>query len=68
MAGHTVEDCLLDLRLGAFHGLQNTVSIARAVDMNERGWRLVTTWLDRLLATFDDLDSLDALDDLEALS
>ncbi|CAJ1499179.1 phosphotransferase family protein [[Mycobacterium] burgundiense] len=68
VTGYSAEDCLLDLRLGAFHGLQNNVSIARAVDMNERGWRLVTTWLDRLLATFDDLDSLDALDDLEALS
>lgn len=68
VTGYSAEDCLQDLRLGAFHGLQNNVSIARAVDMNERGWRLVTTWLDRLLATFDDLDSLDALDDLEALS
>lgn len=59
---------MTDLRLGAFQGLHHTTSIARAVDMNDRGWQLVTTWLDRLLATFEDLDSLDALDDLEALS
>ena len=65
---HSLEDCVADLRLGAFQGLHHTVSIARAVDMNDRGWRLVTTWLERLLATFDDLDSLDALDDLEALT
>ncbi|MGV0652754.1 phosphotransferase family protein [Mycolicibacterium thermoresistibile] len=66
--GYSEEDCRSDLRLGVFHGLQNTVAIARAVDMNDRGWQLVRTWLDRLLAAFDDLDSLDALDELEALS
>ena len=45
------------LRVGVFHGVHNMLTILRATDIDDRGRHLAETWLDRAVATADDLNS-----------